>query len=135
MTFLLALALAVVTALLQSTLSAMSRPPKKQGDRFWDNYEKEDWVLWSDWVVAGAIAAVSFVLREVLAGKPFEAGRFIPTLCILVFVPLLAPPLLGAFLYERNSGALRPGPTRIIFADLAGLGILIGLVFGGARIG
>jgi len=134
MTFVLSLGIALISAIVGLILKAQSRPSAGSGKYWWHNGKREDFVFWSDWVVAGAVAAISFVLKETLAGNHFEAMKFIPTLFILVCVPLFVPSLLGALLYDP-AGALRPGYRRILGANAIGLAILVGLVFGGAHVG
>lgn len=134
MTFAVAGGVALVSAVLQIILKAQSRPSVAQGAFWWKNVKRDDWVFWSDWVINGGVAAAGFILTEVLAHHVFDPLKLITTIAILLSVLLLGPSMIGAMLYEGD-GKLKSNNLRIILADLIGLIILTGLVFGGAHYG
>ncbi|MEU4834096.1 hypothetical protein [Streptosporangium sp. NPDC023615] len=91
-------------------------------------------VFWSDWVVAGAIAAVVYVLKSVSAGQQLDLGKIAVTLLILVSASLFLPSIIGKILYDV-SGQLKSGYMHIALGNAIGLAVLVGSVFGGAQIG
>ncbi|MGY1984141.1 hypothetical protein [Nocardia gipuzkoensis] len=131
-----ALAVATISGVLQIWYKCASRSSTAPGQRLWHLIKKDDYVLWSDFIIAGAVAFAAFLIKELFSTDGIEVNpwKTVAALALALLTPQWGAAIMGHVLYDSN-GDLHPGWERIAATNVAGLVVLSIFVYGGANVG
>jgi hypothetical protein len=128
---LIAVGIAFLTAVLQLALKAVARVPPT-GKKF-GKLEKEDFLFWTDWTVAGSVALAVLLIAASLNEKPVTFSQQILGLIYIVLGYFVLPQLVRALVYSSH-GTFEAGWWRIPSVNAVAFVSLLLAVSVGAKV-